>query len=191
VPGTVLDALVQAAHAEDTGLTLPDAAESARLFTLTADAELRRTMDPARLAETRSWLKDSNEGPFGIPYAVLGPDDARARVPVRDFTGLDPDHYQPPAPFEEHPRLLLLATHDDRPADWLRAGMALERVLLLATFHGLRASMLYQALEWTDLRWLLRDPSLTGEGEPQMLLRIGYGPQGPATPRRPAREAMF
>ncbi|MEZ0090871.1 hypothetical protein [Streptacidiphilus sp. EB129] len=56
---------------------------------------------------------------------------------------------------------------------------------------GLRASMLYQALEWPDLRWLLRDPSMAGDSEPQMLLRIGYGPEGPATPRRPARDAMF
>ena len=67
---------------------------------------------------------------------------------------------------------------------------ALERVLLLATFNGMRASMLYQALEWADLRWLLRDPTMAGESEPQMLLRIGYGPQGPATPRRSARDAM-
>lgn len=191
VPDSVLDELVEAARSEGAGLTLPGAAETARLFELTADAELRRTTDRARLAETRSWLKDSDEGPFGIPYDILGPGDARGRVPVRDFTGLERGHHQPPERFEEHARLLLLATRDDHPADWLRAGQALERALLLATFHGLRASMLYQALEWPDLRWLLRDPTMAGESEPQMLLRIGYGPQGPATPRRPAADAMF
>ena len=190
VPGIVLDELVEAARTQGAGLTRPGAAESARLFALTADAELRRTMTPARLAETRSWLTDSNEGPFGIPYDALGPGDAGGRIPVRDFTGLERGHHQPPEHFEEHPRLLLLATRDDHPADWLRAGQALERVLLLATFHGMRASMLYQALEWADLRWLLRDPTMAGESEPQMLLRIGYGPQGPATPRRAARDAM-
>ena len=191
VPDTVLDELIEAAQTEGSGLTLPGAAESARLLELTADAELRRTMDHARLDETRSWLKESDEGPFGIPYTVLGPGDARVRVPMRDFTGLEHGHHQPSARFEEHPRLLLLATHNDRPTDWLRAGQALQHVLLLATLHGLRVSMLYQALEWTDLRWLLRDPFLAGESEPQMLLRIGYGPVGPATPRRPAKEATF
>jgi hypothetical protein len=191
VPDSVLSDLVEAADAEGATLTSPAAAESARLLTLTADAELRRTMDQARMAETRSWLKDSNEGPFGIPYTVLGPVDADARVPMRDFTGLEPGRHHASARFEEHPRTLLLSTRGDRPADWLRAGQALEHVLLLATFHGLRASMLYQALEWPDLRWLLRDPSMAGDSEPQMLLRIGYGPEGPATPRRPARDAMF
>jgi hypothetical protein len=52
-----------------------------------------------------------------------------------------------------------------------------------------RPALLYQALERDDLRWLLGDPSMSGENEPQMLLRIGYGPQGPATPRRPADDA--
>jgi hypothetical protein len=191
VPDTVLDELVEAARTEGAGLTRPGATESARLLALTADAELRRTMDPARLAETRLWLTDSNEGPFGIPYDALGPGDAGGRMPVRDFTGLERGHHQPPERFEEHPRLLLLSTRNDHPADWLRAGQALERVLLLATLHGLRASMLYQALEWDDLRWLLRDPSMAGESEPQMLLRIGYGLEGPATPRRPANDATF
>lgn len=183
VPRAVLDELTAAAHAEGAELSLPGAAESARLLELTADAELRRTADRERLHETRSWLREPGEGPYGIPYTALGPRDARAHVPMRDFTGLDPAHPKPPAAFEEHPRLALLSTHDDRPADWLRAGQALEHVLLLLTSHGLRASMLYQALEWHDLRWLLRDPLSSGPGQPQMLLRIGYGPQGPPTPR--------
>jgi hypothetical protein len=191
VPAAVLEELVAAAETEGAVLQLPGEAESARLLQLTADAELRRTADQDRRAETRAWLKEPDQGPFGIPYTALGPTDARAHLPVREFTGLDRGHQQPSARFEAQPRLLLLSTRADRPVDWLTAGQALERVLLLATVHGLRASMLYQALEWPDLRWLLRDPGAAAAGrEPQMLLRIGYGPEGPATPRRSARESL-
>lgn len=191
VPLAVLDRLAEAARAEGACLTLPLVTESARLAALTAEAEERRTVDRGRLAETRSWLRESTEGPFGIPYSALGPGDSRARVPMRDFTGLEPGRYRPVEPFESRPRLLLLSTQHDCPADWLRAGQALEHVLLLLTLHGLRASMLYQAMEWPDLRPLLRDPLSAEQGEPQMLLRVGYGPQGPATPRRPAEDAIF
>jgi nitroreductase len=191
VPGAVIEELFGAARAEGAVLSGPGPVESARLLSLTADAELRRTAARDRLEETRSWLKDSNEGPYGIPYAVLGPRDAQARVPMREFTGLERGRAVPPSQrFEDRPRLLLLSTTADGPADWLRAGMALEHVLLLLTAHGLRASLLYQALEWPDLRWLLRDPGTCGAGRPQMLLRVGYGPEGPATPRRPVPEVL-
>ncbi|MEZ0089123.1 nitroreductase family protein [Streptacidiphilus sp. EB129] len=190
VPDTVLGELVAAARSEGAELQLPGDLESTRLLGLTADAELRRTGDPDRIAETRSWLRDSNEGPYGIPYTALGPLDAEARVPVRDYTGLEPGRAQPSQRFEDHPRLLLLTTAADGPADWLRAGQALERVLLLLTAHGLVAQMMHQALEWPDLRWLLRDPFAAGSAQPQMLLRVGYGPEGPATPRRSVGELL-
>ena len=191
VPENVMAELVQAAHTDGVELRSPGPAESARLLALTADAELRRTAAGDRARETRAWLKEPDEGPYGIPYAALGPRDSQARVPMREFTALEPGRTTtPPQRFEDHPHLLLLATSADRPADWLRAGQAMQHILLLLTLHGMRASMLYQALEWPDLRWLLRDPSTSGCSQPQMLLRIGYGPEGPATPRRQARQIL-
>jgi hypothetical protein len=65
----------------------------------------------------------------------------------------------------------------------------MERVLLLATLEGLATSLTSHALESPDLRWLARDP-LTAMGYVQTVLRLGYGPQGPATPRRPVRQVL-
>ncbi|GGU71063.1 hypothetical protein GCM10010211_40990 [Streptomyces albospinus] len=62
-------------------------------------------------------------------------------------------------------------------------------MLLLATRQGLAGSFATQPLEWPDLRRLLRDP-LSGTGYVQMILRLGYGPQGPRTPRRPVDEVL-
>jgi hypothetical protein len=46
----------------------------------------------------------------------------------------------------------VLATARDEPADWLRAGQALQRVLLSATVAGLAVSFLYQPIELHDMR---------------------------------------
>ncbi|MEU9044790.1 MULTISPECIES: hypothetical protein [unclassified Kitasatospora] len=54
---------------------------------------------------------------------------------------------------------------------------------VLLTLHGLRASILHQALEWPDLRTRMTDTS-PDRCAPQTLLRIGYGPAGYPTPRR-------
>ena len=78
---------------------------------------------------------------------------------------------------ESRPTIAVLTTAHDRRADWLRAGQALEHVLLLATAHGIRASLLHQALEWSDLRWALSD-GRRAPGHVQMLIRLGPGVNG-------------
>jgi hypothetical protein len=101
-------------------------------------------------------------------------------VPVRDFTGPRPRARH--AVFEQRPQLaVLLSTHDE-PVDRLRAGQAMERVLLTATANGIQSSPLHQALEWPDLREALRHPH-RGLGNVQMLLRLGFARPGPSTPR--------
>ena len=77
----------------------------------------------------------------------------------------------------------MLWTRRDTPKDWVAAGQALEHVLLAATVHGVATSLLTQAVEHRDLRWLQRDP-LGPWTEPQALIRFGYGPAVPPTPRR-------
>ncbi|MFJ9909264.1 hypothetical protein ACIRVK_41700 [Streptomyces sp. NPDC101152] len=102
---------------------------------------------------------------------------------MRDFTAQRHLERLPAQPFEFLPLVAVLTTEHDRRSDWLRAGQALEHVLLVATPHGVRASLLYQPMEWPDLR---RDLSLVLDptGQAPMLIRLGYGPEGPATPRR-------
>jgi hypothetical protein len=75
----------------------------------------------------------------------------------------------------------------DTVLDRLRAGLAMQRVLLSATSAGLSASFLSQPIEIPYLRAALRD-LLGGPYHPQAVLRIGYGhPQAP-TPRRPVAD---
>lgn len=57
----------------------------------------------------------------------------------------------------------------------------MQRVLLTATAHGVRTSILHQAMEWPALRDEMRLSQR--RCHPQLLIRFGYGPEGRPTPR--------
>ncbi|MFF0414693.1 Acg family FMN-binding oxidoreductase [Kitasatospora sp. NPDC004745] len=199
VPEAVLGELIGAAGEEGVVLAPLEEAGVRRVLALTAEAEHRNTADPARSAETRDWLRagpgaapDGTSGAAGdgIPYEALGPQDHDARVPMREFAGRPPHRpAQPSRRFEALPQLCTLATGGDGPVDWLATGQALQHVWLLATVHGVRLTVWHQAVEWPDTRWALRDPA-EGPGHVQLVLRVGYGPPGAATPRRPVTELL-
>ncbi|MFF4054833.1 nitroreductase [Streptomyces sp. NPDC001668] len=125
----------------------------------------------------------------GVPHYAFGPRKRGGKAPMRDFAGPRQVAGRDAADFEQNPQLALISTDHDRPEDWLHAGQAMERALLLATREGLASSFVTQPLEWADLRWPVRDP-MTGTGYTQVLLRLGYGPNGPGTPRRPVSEVL-
>jgi hypothetical protein len=77
----------------------------------------------------------------------------------------------------------------DTADQWVRAGQALQRVLLIATVHGLAATPMSQPLEIPTLRELITD---TGTRRwAQVILRVGYGQSAAATPRRPLTEVLM
>src|SRR5215468_5113694 len=183
VPSGVLAELVAAARLEGAVLHLPGPEETRRLLHLVADAERDLLADPGYRAELAQWAGGQRDRD-GIPDSALGPRDPGRSTPVRDFGTGAADYDW----FEETPQLAVLATATATPLGWLRAGQALQRVLLAATAHGIAASPLTQPLETADA-WLVRDPR-SGSESPQMILRLGYGLPVPATPRRPVAEVL-
>jgi hypothetical protein len=117
-----------------------------------------------------------------VPGEAFGPLDSSGTLPLRDFGLVRPERYRRKAQFEPHPQLVVLSTRGDGPEQWLRAGQALQRVLLTATVRGVAAQPVTQALESPRLRALIthRDSGRYA----QMILRIGYGLPAAQTPRR-------
>ena len=72
---------------------------------------------------------------------------------------------------------------------WLAAGQALARVLLRAGAENVWASYLNQPIELAELRPELCETIGCG-GYPQLLLRMGYGPEVRPTLRRPVTEVQ-
>jgi hypothetical protein len=181
-----LGRLAEAATVEGAVLRISDEeAEVRRIVELLRAGDLADRADPARVAERQAWVGGHHRRE-GIPVASLGPRTTSQDAAFRDL-GYAVSTVRETAVFEKTPTIAMLSTHQDRPVDWLRAGQALERVLLEATLSGLSVSFLNQPLEHRDLRWLVRNP-LSGVGQTHMLLRIGYGEGVPLTPRRPLDE---
>ncbi|MFF6813627.1 Acg family FMN-binding oxidoreductase [Streptomyces sp. NPDC012403] len=191
LPADLLAELTEAARLEGAALRFLGRDDTDRVLSATREAEWRNRADTDRAAESRRLVSGPHSPWLGLPAAVLGPQDALERIPMRDFGAhRHPDVLRARA-FETRPVLALLSTAHDRRTDWLRAGQALERVLLLATRHGVRASLLHQAMEWPDLRRALDGLPVDGPRvHTQMVIRLGYGPEGPASPRRPVEEVM-
>jgi nitroreductase len=186
VPPGVLAELAEATRTEGAILHVPDRQEADRLLELARGAERVLLADPAYRGELARWAGGARDRD-GIPDEVMAAHDPRGKAPVRDFTpaGSGAAGY---AWFEEEPQLAVLSTHFNGRADWLRAGQALQRFLLMATIRGLAASPLTQPLETGDA-WLVRDPR-AGVEYPQMIVRFGYPLPVPGTPRRPVSEVL-
>nr|WP_121746227.1 nitroreductase family protein [Streptomyces sp. E2N166] len=193
IPEAVQTVLTDAARHEGASLTFPTGWHLNEVLELAREAEARNITDHTRTTDLAQWTHGgvpfSDTESEGVPQYAFGPRKLGGKAPMRDFAGDRPVVGRAAAEFEHHPHLALLSTDRDHPQDWLHAGQAMQRVLLLATLHGLCSSFAAQPLEWADLRWPLRDP-VTGTGHVQMVLRLGYGPSGPATPRRPIREVL-
>jgi hypothetical protein len=83
----------------------------------------------------------------------------------------------------------ILLTSADTPADWLRAGQALHRLLTHAATLWVFADLHSQALESRPARALIRS-RLGLPGAPQLLLQLGLARVAPATPRRAAARLL-
>ena len=188
VPPGIRAELAEAACLEGATLAFLDRGEAGRMLRLAAEAERDLLADPAYRAELARWAGGYRDRD-GIPGTTLGSRSPEGDNPVRDF---NPERRHGPtryAWFEEHPQLAVLSAGADGPMAWLAAGQALQRVWLTATCRGISVCPLTQSLETAEA-WLVRDPR-SGAGQPQMIMRIGYGlPLPPGAPRRPIADVI-
>jgi len=189
ISGSVVVALERAAGLEFATLRMLTTSEAAIVLDLAAKASTELARDVAHTIELQRWIA-TNSSREGIPAEALPSTPRRDPAPVRgDLSAASPAIARPSADYEESPQLAVLTTARDEPADWLRAGQALQRVLLTATAHGVSASFLYQSIELRDMRGD-EAPAWPFPETPQMVVRLGYGGQPAATPRRPLEDVL-
>lgn len=190
LPCATLRELAGAAAAEGATLLTVGPTLRGEVLGLTGPAQRRQRRDPHYHAEFAAWTADAGAARMpGVAWQVVGPRERGRAMPVRDFAvghGLA----AATVTFEPEPHLIMLFTAGDTPADWLRAGAALQRVLLTATLRGLAATPLSQLVEVPRLRALLAD--FPGGQVVQSVLRIGYATTAARpSPRRPVSDVML
>ncbi|MCM4085171.1 Acg family FMN-binding oxidoreductase [Paractinoplanes hotanensis] len=188
VPAAVLDHLRHAAGREGALLASTGPAGRDALLRLARHADQQIQKQPGYREECAHWSGSSSR-PDGVPPWAIGPPDAYEMLPIRDFIESAATRPRPSDRFEPNPSVLVLATQNDRRVDWVRAGQALQRVLLTATWHGLATMPISQPIELPSVRRLLIEP--TSGLSAQMLLRVGYGRTIGRTPRRPLAEVLL
>jgi nitroreductase len=189
VPLEVRFDLLAAAQAEGCWLDLvlgPVALDMVAELVRSADRVL--LMDEAYRAELAAWTRLNDDSPDGVPRRAGGPaPEPHDLLVQRDF-GAPPRSSG--RDFETDPLVGVLGSEAGTARDDLAAGQALQHVLLAATRAGLVTSLLSQPIEVAQAREQLR-VGLRRHGQPQMLLRFGYGVPGSPTTRRPVSEVLL
>ncbi len=195
VSAALVAKLEDAAAEEDAWFRPVDEPEERKAIArLVAEGDRVQMSDHAFRKELADWMRPNfSSSHDGIPGSRLGLGDLASYagpllVRTFDMGASRAAHDQEIA--AGSPLLAVLATDYDRPADWLRAGQALGRVLLRARADGISASYLNQPIEVPELRPQLRD-ALGLAGFPQLLLRLGYGTDPKPTPRRPLEQVLI
>jgi nitroreductase len=188
VPVAARSELISAATAEGGWLDLiigSTAIDATAALVRTADTLLNQ--NPAYRRELRAWTRSDPNAPDGVPAGAGGPaprpDELLAR---RDFGGSERPGLRD---YEREPLIAALGVAGERPADEVRAGLCLQRVLLTATDLGLATSMFSQPIDVPAVREELR-LALGRRYAPMMLLRFGYPVRLATSARRPVHEVM-
>jgi nitroreductase len=189
VPTAVLDELGHAARMEGATLHVLTGDAADALLAIVRDADAAQRSDRAYREELGTWTTADPTRPDGVATTTFGAWPGPGQVPQRDFTVGGVVAARKAEAFEAAPMLAVVSTRADTVVDWLCAGAALQRLLLVATTHRLRAGFLTQPLELPafrdDVRTLIGPPSM-----PQIVLRVGYGPTPPRSRRRPVDEVL-
>jgi hypothetical protein len=155
-------------------------------------ADALENADPSYRAELRAWTHDDPMRSDGVPdFAIPHVDSShRDQLPLRDFDTRGTGRLPADVGSSADQMLLVLGTEVEDQLAWLRAGEALERVLLEMTRYGWSASPLTQSLELPQTRFAVaHELGLTFH--PQFLMRVGHThAQTPTTPRRPLSEML-
>ncbi|MBM2616396.1 nitroreductase family protein [Actinoplanes sp. LDG1-06] len=189
VPADAVDKLKEAAIHEGARLAVAGGASRTVIVSLGRAAADRLRRRGGYFAELNRWTRPVPGRLDGIPAHAIGPWDALERIPMRDFGVVDSQPSRRGEEFEAFPTITVLTTVGDAPAQWLQAGQALQRILLVATRLHLATTPISQPVEIPAIRDVLSDPR-TGRWA-QMVIRLGYGPPAAATPRRPVTEVLL
>ncbi|MBC9713883.1 hypothetical protein H9Y04_15035 [Streptomyces sp. TRM66268-LWL] len=170
--------------------TLSGTTEQQRLAAMVQEAETFQRSDPGHAAVSARWSQPYRSCRLdGVPAEASWFHPDSTLLAGRDFTGWA-RHSNAGGPKWTWPArtelVALLDTPHDTPQDWLRAGQALQRVLLYAAAHKVGAGFHTRPLEDPPLRAEVRT-MIASRPSPQMILRLGHTDWTMRTPDAPSK----
>jgi len=197
LPDRLITALRDEASREDVSMRImAEAAERGALAAVVEAGDYALRLDAARVREQSRWAPPpGSKRRDGVPPTAYParPERTEPSFPSRDFAH-GHDWGLPPSGTGAVPRsagvVAVLTTMSDRSEDWVAAGQALQRVLLLATSCGVAAALHSQPLEVPELRAFISTALCQGAC-PQMVVRFGTTGQASVSVRRRVDDVLL
>lgn len=192
-PDGLVTALLREARSESVSLRPVEPHQRRVVADLIAEGDGRAWSSSRFRGELAAWIRPNRSARRdGLPGYALGMSDLASLVHPLLVRLQNPAR----AESERDRRralgtraLLVLSTRRDGNAEWVQAGVALQRILLRATAAGLYASYFAQPIESPELRRKLT-AALGDRGALQLMFRLGYGLEPRATPRRAVESVL-
>ena len=153
--------------------------------------------DPAFVRELKDWLRfnprQALEAGDGLFSAASGNPTAPTWLGGLMFdllfrAGAENDKYA--RQLRSSAGVAIFVSERDDKDHWVRAGRACQRFALQATTLGLKHAFINQPVEVTALRTQLASLLGMPGGRPDIVMRFGYGPTLPFSPRRPVEAVL-
>jgi hypothetical protein len=197
IPASLIAVMRDEATREHAALAImSDEAKRGALSAVTEAAEYALRIDAARMREQTNWAPPPGSSrKDGVPATAYParPQRTQPPFPARDFAH-GRGWGMPPSGTGAVPNsaglVTVLTTRADRPANWVSAGQALQRVLLVASSCGLTTALHSQPLEVDELRDFISAVLCEG-AYPQMVIRLGCTGQTSASVRRTVEEVLL
>jgi Nitroreductase family len=195
LPQELSDDLIEGVSAEGAELAvIVEDHKKSPIASLVAQGDRIQFADPAFRAELASWVHSrraaSRDGMSGANFGMPDILSAVGALVIRTFDMGDGQAASHEAIATHSPALLVIATREDTPGDWIAAGLALSNVLLTVTAAGWTSAYLNQPIEVAKLRPLLAQAAGVA-GQPQLLLRIGRADDIKPAVRRPVGDVLL
>ena len=193
VPAPLVAELQAAAEAEGAWLDVVEGDQRLALADLIAEADYRQMADRRFRRELAAWIHPnrlvSRDGMPAYAAGVTAVVETGGPFVLRTFEDSGTQAAIDRRIALGSPLLAVLGSDHDDAQHWLQTGQALAHLLLAACAQGVSASYLNQPVEVPELRPKLAT-MLDRLSFPQLVLRLGYGPEVKPTQRRPLSDVL-
>lgn len=198
IPGDELKLLEQTGHGEGVKLLLlTDKARIEQVLQYVTEGNKAQLDDPKFTEELQAWIRFSDEEALekndGLSTRATGnPVLSRwlGRLMFRFFVTAQGENDKYVRHIRSSAALAVFVAEENDKAHWFEAGRCYQRFALQATALGLRNAFVNQPVEVAALRTQFASYLGIGDRRPNLLVRLGYGPEMPRSLRRPVEEVL-
>lgn len=153
--------------------------------------------NPRWVSEMREWIRfnrrdavRTGDGLYGATLGIPNVPEWLGRALMSVVNSADRQSNKDAAHISSSAAVAVLFSEADDEPHWVEAGRSYERLALQAAALDLRTALMNQPVEARDLRPQFAAYLGIGDKRPDLIVRIGRGPEMPRSLRRPLEEVL-